>query len=47
MTMKRAGNNLSSRLKKVKHAATTGSAAAYIEQYGLYTNPAASNLVKR
>lgn len=38
---------LSARLKKVKHVATLAALPAYIEQIGLYTNPARSNLVSR
>ena len=35
------------RLKKVKHVATVGVPPAYIEAYGLYTNPARASLVQR
>jgi Xaa-Pro aminopeptidase len=38
---------LSSRLKKVKHVATLAPAPTYIEQYGLYTNPARTALLQR
>ncbi|MEK7059545.1 MAG: Xaa-Pro peptidase family protein [Patescibacteria group bacterium] len=38
---------LANRLKKVKHAATLATPPAYIEHYGLYTNPARANLVTR
>jgi len=38
---------LESRLKKVKHAATLALPPAYIEHYGLYTNPARAALVQR
>ncbi|HTB49222.1 MAG TPA: aminopeptidase P N-terminal domain-containing protein [Verrucomicrobiae bacterium] len=35
------------RLKKVKHAATLALPLAYVEHYGLYTNPARAMLVQR
>jgi Xaa-Pro aminopeptidase len=38
---------LTNRLKKVKHLATLATPPAYIEQYGLYTNPARAALVNR
>ena len=38
---------LSNRLKKVKHVASLAPAPAYIDQYGLYTNPARAALLKR
>jgi Xaa-Pro aminopeptidase len=38
---------LSSRLKKVKHIATLGAAPAYIDIYGMYTNPARAALIAR
>lgn len=38
---------LGGRLKKVKHAATLAVPAAYIEQYGMYTNPARAALTVR
>jgi Xaa-Pro aminopeptidase len=38
---------LENRLKKVKHAATLATPPAYIEHYGLYTNPARAALVER
>jgi len=38
---------LHARLKKVKHAATLGVLPAYLEQYGMYTNPARNALVAR
>jgi Xaa-Pro aminopeptidase len=38
---------LGSRLKKVKHVATLGVPAPYIEQYGFYTNPARATLTNR
>ncbi len=36
---------LKSRLKKVKHVATLATPPAYVERYGLYTNPARDNLI--
>jgi Xaa-Pro aminopeptidase len=38
---------LTNRLKKVKHVATIGMPPAYVEQYGMYTNPARATLVQR
>lgn len=38
---------LTSRLRKVKHVATVAPAPNYIEHYGLYSNPARSVLVQR
>jgi Xaa-Pro aminopeptidase len=38
---------IGNRLKKVKHVATLAAAPAYIEQYGLYTNPARGRLMQR
>jgi Xaa-Pro aminopeptidase len=38
---------LSGRLKKVKHIATLAIPPAYVEHYGLYTNPARAALVQR
>lgn len=38
-------NELGSRLKKVKHAAILAIPPAYIEQYGMYTNPARASLI--
>lgn len=40
-------NQLSSRLKKVKHFATIAAPPAYIEQLGMYTNPARAQLLSR
>jgi Xaa-Pro aminopeptidase len=40
-------DKLGGRLKKVKHAATLGVPLPYIEQYGMYTNPARAALVER
>lgn len=39
--------HLRGRLRKVKHAATIAMPPAYIEAYGLYTNPARAQLVNR
>lgn len=38
---------LATRLRKVKHAATLAVPPAYVEYYGLYTNPARAALVQR
>jgi Xaa-Pro aminopeptidase len=38
---------LSKRLEKVKHVATVAAPPAYVETYGLYTNPARASLVQR
>jgi Xaa-Pro aminopeptidase len=38
---------LEARLQKVKHVATLSAAPAYVEQYGMYTNPARANLMQR
>ncbi len=38
---------LSGRLRKVKHVATLAVPPAYVEHYGLYTNPARAALVQR
>lgn len=38
---------LGARLKKVKHAAVVAVPPAYIEQYGMYTNPARGQLIQR
>ncbi len=38
---------LTSRLNKVKHVATIAPAPAYIEAYGMYTNPARASLMQR
>lgn len=37
---------LNSRLQRAKHAATISAAPAYIEQYGMYTNPARMHLIE-
>lgn len=39
--------HLTNRLHKVKHAATLATPPAYVEQYGMYTNPARGALVNR
>lgn len=44
---KEGWGQLESRLKKVKHVATLGTPAAYVEHYGMYTNPARAALVTR
>ena len=40
-------DQLDSRLKKVKHVATLATPPAYVEQYGMYTNPARATLVEK
>lgn len=42
---KEGWNQLSSRLKKVKHVATLSVPPAYIDQLGMYTNPARAQLL--
>lgn len=42
---KEGWSQLVNRLRKVKHVATLASPPAYIERYGLYTNPARARLV--
>lgn len=44
---KEGWEKLGGRLKKVKHAATLGVPLPYVEQYGMYTNPARGALVDR
>src|SRR5690606_7548422 len=43
---KEGWKHLGSRLKKVKHAATIAAPPAYIETYGMYTNPARARLIR-
>jgi Xaa-Pro aminopeptidase len=38
---------LGARLKRARHVATLAAPPAYLEQYGLYTNPARSALIKK
>jgi len=38
---------LNNRLRRAKHVATLAAAPAYIEQHGLYTNPARARLIER
>jgi Xaa-Pro aminopeptidase len=40
-------SELNKRLKKVKHVATVAAPPAYVEQLGLYTNPARAMLIER
>lgn len=40
-------DQLGTRLKKVKHVATLAAPPAYVEQYGMYTNPARVSLLQR
>ncbi|MEK7599768.1 MAG: aminopeptidase P family protein [Patescibacteria group bacterium] len=44
---KEGWDQLSNRLKRVKHAATLATPPAYVEHYGLYTNPARAAVVAR
>lgn len=44
---KEGWSQLGGRLKKVKHAATVAPPPAYVERYGLYTNPARAALVSK
>jgi Xaa-Pro aminopeptidase len=44
---KEGWERLATRLKKVKHAATLASPPAYVETYGLYTNPARAAITTR
>ncbi|HYH35969.1 MAG TPA: Xaa-Pro aminopeptidase [Candidatus Saccharimonadales bacterium] len=44
---KNGWEQLGGRLKKVKHVATLSVPPAYVEQYGMYTNPARTTLVTR
>lgn len=44
---KEGWKQLDSRIKRVQHVATLAPAPAYIESWGLYTNPARPTLVKR
>ncbi len=37
---------LNTRLKRVKHVATIASPLAFVDTYGMYTNPARANLIK-
>lgn len=39
--------HLNARLRKVKHVATLATPPSYVEQYGMYTNPARAALVSR
>jgi len=43
---KEGWRQLNSRLKRAKHVATVAAAPAYIEQHGIYTNPARERLIK-
>jgi Xaa-Pro aminopeptidase len=44
---KEGWEQLASRLKKVKHVATVAPLPAFIDQYGMYTNPARAALVQK
>lgn len=44
---KEGWEQLGSRLKKVKHAATLAVPPLYVEQYGMYTNPARAALIDK
>ncbi len=47
MDEKNGWKQLNTRLKKVKHVATMGAAPAYIDNHGLYTNPARARLIEQ
>jgi Xaa-Pro aminopeptidase len=40
-------DELADRIKKVKHVATLGIPLAYVEQYGMYTNPARATVLEK
>lgn len=40
-------SQLAGRIKKVKHAAVLAAPPAYVEQYGMYTNPARTAVIER
>ena len=44
---KEGWKQLGNRLKRAKHVATIAAPPAYIEQYGIYTNPARTTLIKK
>jgi Xaa-Pro aminopeptidase len=47
LSAKDGWKQLSARLKKVKHIATLAASPQYVETYGLYTNPARRQLIKK
>ncbi len=47
LNQKDGWKELGTRLKRVKHVATLAPSPAYIEMYGLYTNPARRHLIRR
>jgi Xaa-Pro aminopeptidase len=44
---KNGWKQLGARLKKVKHVATLAASPAYVEQLGMYTNPARAELIRK
>jgi len=44
---KEGWEQLTTRLKKVKHVATLAAAPSYVEQFGMYTNPARATLTEQ
>jgi len=44
---KEGWDKINGRLKKVKHVAIIGAAPSYVEQFGMYTNPARAKLTER
>lgn len=44
---KEGWKSLQSRIKRVQHVATLGAAPAYVDSWGLFTNPARATLIKK
>lgn len=47
LNQKEGWKQLTARVKKVQHVATLSAPSAYLEVYGMYTNPARAMLIKR
>ena len=47
LTGKEGWKQLATRLKKVKHIATIAAGPAFVDTYGMYTNPARAQLIRR
>ena len=47
LTAREGNRRLDTRLKRVKHAATIAPAPAFVEVYGMYSNPSRANLLAR
>lgn len=47
LSQKEGWRQLAARVKKVQHVATLSASPAYVEVYGMYTNPARATLIKR